>query len=280
MKKISVTLRYTVLILVGIMLIYPLLWMIGGTIKSNNEIFTSIGLFTANPIDSLWSVFYKAWITGSQYTMARYFYNTFFYLFFKILFTVVSVVPTAYAIVRFNFKFKKLVFGLVILTLLLPESLFFIPLFIFWSNLGVTDSYLPLIVPAFFATQSFFVFMLIQFIRGLPKELDEAAKLDGCNTFQTLIYIIVPLLKPAIMTIILLSFVWGMAEFQGPLIYISSVEKFPVSLAMKLAIDADAGVQYNQLFATSIIALVPSIVIFFAAQKSFIDGIATSGSKE
>ncbi|MFV0255386.1 MAG: carbohydrate ABC transporter permease [Erysipelotrichaceae bacterium] len=278
-KKISKFLRYGILVTVGILLIYPLLFMITGTVKSNQEIFTSLSLWPQDPTTNFFDVLKEAWDTGSQYTMTTYFKNSFIMVGGQIIGTVISSVPTAYAIARFDFKGKKLVFSLVIATLIIPISLFTIPLFILWSNLGFTDSFVPLIVPSFFATNSFLIFMLIQFFRTIPKTLDEAAILDGCNSFTTLTKVLVPIIKPTVVTMILLTFVWGMADFQGPLIYISTASKFPVTLALKLIIDADSSVQYNLVFAMSLISLLPSIIVFFMAQKYFVEGIASGSIK-
>lgn len=278
-KKIGTALRYAVLLFVGFILIYPLLFMITGTMKTNQEIFTSFSLLPQDPVDSIGNVFKEAWNTGTQYTMGTYFMNSFFFTFSVMIGTVLSAVPTAYAVSRFNFKGKKLVQMIIIITLIIPASLFTIPLFIFWSNLGFTDSYLPLIIPSFFATNSFFIFMLMQFFRTIPRSLDEAAVVDGCNSFTILTKILVPILKPSIVTILLLTFVWTMADFQGPLIYISSASKFPVTLALKLLIDGDALIPYNIVFAMSLLTILPSIVVFFFAQNAFIDGISAGSVK-
>lgn len=278
-KKLNKFIRYFILISVGFILIYPLLFMIFGTVKSNEEIFTSLSLLpntmAISPIES----FSAGWDTGTQYTMTTYFMNSFKYVGVNIIFTVLSVVPTAYAIARYEFKGKSIVFALVICTLLVPASLFTVPLFVLWTKLGVTNSYIPLVVPSLFATNSFFVFMLIQFFRTVPRSLDEAATIDGCNSFQTLTKVLVPVISPSIITVVLLTFVWGMADFQGPLIYISSAAKFPVTLAIKLLFDADVTVPYNIVFAMSLISLIPSVVVFFAAQKYFVEGIAAGGVK-
>lgn len=278
-KKISTILRYVILISVGFMLIYPLLFMVTGTVKSNNEIFTSLSLIPKDPIDNIGQVFKDAWNTGSQYTMTTYFKNSFLFVGACMIGNVVSCVPTAYAVSRFNFKGKRIIFSTIIVTLVVPASLFTIPMFIFWSSLGLTDSYMPLIIPSFFATNSFFIFMLIQFFRTIPKTLDEAAILDGCNSWTTLTKVLIHIIKPSIVTVLLLSFVWGMADFQGPLIYVSSASKFPVTLALKLMIDANVKIQYNQIFAMSLISLLPSIIVFFSAQKYFVEGLSAGSIK-
>lgn len=277
-RKINVFFRYTILCGVGFLLMYPLLWMLFASFKENSEIFTTLGLWPQNGFD--FSGYGEAFKTSTSHNILYYFLNTFEILIPKVILTVVSSVLTAYAIARFEFKGKKLVFSIVIATLLLPEVVLRIPTYLIWSNLGFLDTYVPLVAPAAFATDSFFIFMLIQFFRQIPKELDEAAKLDGCNSFQTLWYIFVPVLKPAIISVALFTFMWGMNDFQGPLIYISSTDKFTLSLLLRLSQDADSVINYSKVFAMSIMALLPSIIVFFTMQRYFIEGIASTGGKE
>lgn len=277
-KKINAGLRYTILIIVGFLMMYPLLWMIFASFKENSEIFTTLGLWPQDGFD--FSGYGAAIETSTAHNIFFYFLNTFEILIPKVILTVISSVLTAFAIARFEFKGKSLVFSLVIATLLLPEVVLRIPTYLIWSNLGALDSYVPLVAPAAFATDSFFIFMLIQFFRQIPNELDEAAKLDGCNALQTLWYIFIPVLKPAIISVALFTFMWGMNDFQGPLIYISSIDKYPLSLLLRLSQDADSVINYSKVFAMSIMALLPSIIVFFCAQKYFIEGIASTGGKE
>lgn len=277
-KKLNVIIRYVILCFVGFLLMYPLLWMFFASFKENSEIFTTLGLWPQNGFD--FSGYVDAFKTSTSHNILYYFMNTFEILIPKVILTVISSVLTAYAIARFNFKGKKLVFSLVIATLLLPEVVLRIPTYLIWSNLGMLDTYVPLVAPAAFATDSFFIFMLIQFFRQIPKELDEAAMLDGCNPLQTLWYVFVPVLKPAIISVGLFTFMWGMNDFQGPLIYITSTDKFTLSLLLRLSQDADSVINYGKVFAMSIMALLPSIIIFFFSQRYFIEGIASTGGKE
>lgn len=277
-KKLNVIIRYVILCFVGFLLMYPLLWMFFASFKENSEIFTTLGLWPQNGFD--FSGYVDAFKTSTTHNILYYFMNTFEILIPKVILTVISSVLTAYAIARFDFKGKKLVFSLVIATLLLPEVVLRIPTYLIWSNLGMLDTYVPLVAPAAFATDSFFIFMLIQFFRQIPKELDEAAMLDGCNPLQTLWYVFVPVLKPAIISVGLFTFMWGMNDFQGPLIYITSTDKFTLSLLLRLSQDADSVINYGKVFAMSIMALLPSIIIFFFSQRYFIEGIASTGGKE
>lgn len=271
---INAGIRYTLLIFVGFIMLYPLIWLLGASFKSNSEIFTSAG-FIPKQFD--FSGYVKGWETSTQYTFAKYFVNTFKIVIPKVIFTVISCTLTAYGFARFRFAGKKIMFAILISTLLLPNIVLRIPQFLMFRDFGWLNSFYPLFVPAAFATDTFFVFMLIQFMRGIPKDLEEAACIDGCNSFQTLIYILIPVLKPALISVSLFQFMWSMNDFLGPLIYLNSVEKYPVAIALKLSMDSSSTTQWSQVIAMSIIALIPSLIVFFSAQRHFVDGI-TAGS--
>ncbi|WP_207651093.1 carbohydrate ABC transporter permease [Clostridium sp. USBA 49] len=276
-RKFNLAIRYTLLTLVAFIMLYPIIWLIGASFKSNSEIFSSVG-FIPKKID--FTPYINGWKTGTQYTFGTYFLNTFKYVIPKVILTIISAVLTAYGFARFDFPFKKILFGLLIATLFLPQVVTKIPLYLFWKKLHLLDTFAPLFVGSAFAIDTFFVFMLIQFFRGIPRELDEAAKVDGCNSFMILLRILIPVLKPAIISVGLFQFMWSMNDFMGPLIYISSVNKYPVAIALKMAMDTTSGTfEWNQIIAMSLIGLLPSIILFFSAQKYFIEGIATSGLK-
>lgn len=276
-NTVNSAVRYSVLIIVGFIMLYPLLWMIGSSFKTNAEIFSSVGFI---PKSLNFDNYVKGWETSTEYSFTTYFINTFKILVPKVFFTIISTVITAYAFARFKIPGKKILFGILIGTLLLPEIVVRIPQYLIYKQFGWLDTYLPLIVPSAFGVDAFFVFMLVQFFRGIPKDLEEAAEIDGCNTFQTLIYVLVPILKPAIISVALFQFMWTMNDFMSPLIYLSSVEKYPVSIALKISMDASAAVEWNKILAMSVIVLLPSLIIFFFAQKYFVDGVSSSGLKE
>ncbi|MCV2363099.1 carbohydrate ABC transporter permease [Paucibacter sp. DJ1R-11] len=269
-------LRYLALGAVAIVMLYPLLWLVGASFKSNTEIYTEIGFWPAR-FD--FGAYAKGWKTSTEYTFATYFLNSFLITIPRILVTVISCVLVAYAFARFEFWGKKLLFSVMVGTMMLPLIILRLPQYLVFKELGWLDSYLPLIVPSAFATDTFFVFMLVQFLRGIPRDMEEAAQIDGCNALQLLWHIIVPLLKPAIISVIVFQFIWTMNDFMGPLIYLSTVEKYPVSLALKMSIGATEEVEWASVIAISVLALVPSVTVFFLAQKHFIEGATSSGVK-
>ena len=268
--------RYTVLLAVVVLMLYPLLWLVGASFKSNAEIFSEVGFW---PERFAFDAYAKGWKTSTEYTFATYFLNSFLITIPRIVVTVVSCVLVAYAFARFEFWGRKLLFGIMVATMMLPLIVLRLPQYLMFRQVGWLDTYLPLIVPSAFATDTFFVFMLVQFLRGIPRDMEEAALIDGCNAWQLLLYIIVPLLKPAIISVVVFQFIWTMNDFMGPLIYLASVEKYPVSLALKMSIGATEEVEWANVIAISVVALVPSVVVFFMAQRHFIEGAASSGIK-
>lgn len=276
-KRIKYVVLYSLLIIVAIIMLYPMLWLFGASFKNNAEIHSSIWFmpksFSIQP-------YIDGWRTGTQYTMGHYFANTFKIVIPRVIFTSISVTLTAYGFARFDFPFRKQCFALLIGTLLLPKVILRIPSYLMWNWFGLLDTYAPLTLPSLFATDALFVFMLIQFFRGIPKELDEAARIDGCGRFMTLIRILIPVIKPAITSIALFTFMWTMNDFIGPLIFISSVEKYPITIALRMSMDATgSGYDENRIIAMSIVSLIPSITVFMCAQSQFIDGITTGSVK-
>lgn len=275
-QHLQLALRYTVLGAMSVLMLYPIVWLVGASFKSNAEIFGSAGFWP-----STWNFesYVKGWKTSTEFTFATYFLNSFLIAVPRIVVTVVSCVLVAYAFARFEFWGKKILFSIMVGTMMLPLIVLRLPQYLVFRELGWLDSYLPLIVPSAFATDTFFVFMLVQFLRGIPRDMEEAALIDGCNALQLLWHIIVPLLKPAIISVIVFQFIWTMNDFMGPLIYLASVEKYPVSLALKMSIGATEEVEWANVIAISVVALIPSVAVFFAAQKHFIEGATSSGVK-
>lgn len=275
-ERISAAVRYMLLVAVGFIMLYPLIWLIGASLKTNSEIFANPGFIPDNPtLDG----YVKGWQTSTPYTFTHFFWNTFLIIFPKTLGTAVSCTAVAYGFARFEFPGKKILFASLIATLLLPNVVTRIPQYLLFRDLGWLDSFLPLWVPSALAGDAFFVFMLVQFLRAIPRDMEEAARVDGANSFQTLLFIVVPMLAPALISVCLFQFMWTMNDFLGPLIYISSVDKYPISLALKLSIDTTEAFEWNRILAMSVLALAPALIVFFLAQKYFIEGISTGGVK-
>ena len=221
-QKLGTVIKYIILIAVGFIMVYPLIWMVGATFKTNNEIFSNLTPFTAHPtLDG-----YKNAMNdyGGSINIFKAMLNTYSYVLPKVIFTVISATLTAYGFGRFNFVGRNVLFAALMATLFLPQVVMNVPQFILYNNFGWVDSeiYLPLIIPSLFAFDTYFVFMLIQFLRGIPRELDEAATIDGCNSIQTLIMVICPMLKPAMVSCALFQFMWSSNDYMGPLLYVKT----------------------------------------------------------
>lgn len=278
--KIARFFQYFVLIVVGFVMIYPLLWMIGATFKSNAEIFTGIGFIPTNPtLDG-----YVAAVTqnyGGDINIWRAFLNTYSYVIPKVIFTVISSVIAAYGFSRFKFKGRDILFSIMISTLFLPQVVLNVPQYLMYNTFGWINSplYLPLWVPTLFATETYFVYQLVQFMRSIPHDLDEAASIDGCDPVKILYKIICPMLSPSLVACGLFQFMWSCNDFMGPLLYVTTPTKYPMSIFVKLSMDGDAGFNWNRILALSLISIIPQLVVFFCAQDAFIDGIAAGSVK-
>ena len=278
--KIGRFFQYFVLILVGIIMIYPLVWMVGATFKTNAEIFSGIGFITKNPtlqgyIDAVTQNY------GGDISIWKAFVNTYSFVLPKVIFTVISSVIAAYGFSRFQFKGRDFLFGIMISTLFLPQVVLNVPQYLMYNSFGWINSpfYLPLWVPTLFATETYFVYQLVQFMRSIPHDLDEAAAIDGCGPVKILYKIIAPMLSPSLVACGLFQFMWSCNDYMGPLLYVQTPSKYPMSIFVKLSMDADSGFNWNRILALSLISIIPQLVVFFCAQDAFIDGISAGAVK-
>lgn len=277
--RFSALLRYVLLTAVGIVMVYPLLWMVGSTFKSNNEIFSGIHIIPRAPTLDGYVNAVKSY--GGDINLWKAMRNTYTIVLPRVLFTLLSSTVTAYGFARFRFRSSRFLFAVLMSTLFLPQVVLNVPQFLMYTRLGWVDSpvYLPLILPALFASESYFVFLLIQFLRSIPRELDEAATIDGCNSFQTLTKILVPMLSPALISVALFQFMWSSNDFMGPLLYVNTPARYPATIYVKLSMDADTGFAWNRVLAVSLISIIPSLAVFFLAQRRFVEGISAGSLK-
>ena len=276
-KKVKRLLSYIFVYGFGLFLIYPVLWLASSAFKNSSEIFTDISLM---PTVFNFDAFVEGFRGVGNANFFVFFINSFKIVIPVVLLTLVSGMLVAYGFARFNFPGKKLFFGLMIATLMLPTSVLTVLTYIMYNKFGWIDTYLPFIVPAAFSTSAFFVYMLVQFLRGIPRELDEAAKIDGCNSFLILVRILVPMCTPVLFSAAIFRFLWTWNDFFGNLIYINSVNKYPISLGLRMAIDNTAGsVNWSSIMAMSVVAILPPIILFFVAQDYFVEGITAGGVK-
>lgn len=275
-KTVNRIFTYLLIAVIGLALLYPIIWMFFASFKTNEEIYGSTRLL---PASFSFHNFVDGWRGNGVYTYARYFLNTFKLVIPVTLLTLISSSLAAYAFERFRFRGKNILFAVMIALLMLPNSVLMIPRYSMYSGWGWINTYLPFYVPAALASNSFFIYMLVQFLHGIPGELDESACIDGCGSFRILVQILLPLMKPALFSAGLFQFMWTYNDYLNQLIFINSGEKYTVSLALRMSLDAEAIVNWGKVMAISFIAVLPLMILFFAAQKYFVEGIATSGLK-
>lgn len=267
--------RHAIIIIGAVVMLYPLLWMIGSSLKPNDEIFTDPGLIPKH----LQPQNYPTGWAGVGVSFGHYFLNSTIISVFSIIGAVFSCSLAGYAFARLQFRGRRLWFAAMLVTVMLPFQVVVIPQYILFRSLGWINTYLPLIVPNFLATSGFLVFMMVQFIRGIPKSLDEAARIDGAGPFRVYWYIILPLLRPALVTTAIFTFEWTWNSFFEPLIYLNDPQKFTVPLGLRMFLDANEGSQWGPMFAMATLSLIPVFVVFVVFQRLIVEGVATSGLK-
>jgi len=262
----------------SVIMVYPILWWVGAAFKSNDEM-SSPSLF---PTNWLWSNFTDGWYALPKYSFTHFYINTFELILGVLITSVLSCSIVAFGFARLDFPLKSFWFSILMVTLMLPSQVTMVPQYIMFNAFGWVNSYLPFYVPHALAGGiggPFFIFLLIQFIRAIPKDLDESAKMDGCSWFGIYWRIIMPLTKPALVTVAIYCFLWNWDDFFGHLLYINSVDKYTVGLALKLFVDSQSALPWGQLLAMSLVSVIPSLIIFFMAQRHFVDGIASGAVK-
>jgi multiple sugar transport system permease protein len=263
------------LILGALVMIYPLLWLASSSLKPANLIFSDLSLWPARIRPENYS---DGW-RGAALPFSTFFMNSFIIAGLAVIGNVFACSLVAYAFARLNFAFKKTLFALMMLTIMLPLHATLIPQYALFYNIGWVNTYLPLVVPKFLAVDAFFIFLMIQFIRGIPRELDEAATVDGAGPFRIYWSVILPLLTPAIVTTAVFSFIWTYQDFLSPLVYLTSMELYTVPQGLSLLNSSKGASSWGPLLAMSLLSLVPLFVVFFLFQKRLIEGIATTGLK-
>jgi multiple sugar transport system permease protein len=265
--------KHALLILFGLAMIYPLLWMFTSSLLPNSAIFDD------NTTEA-WSFdnYILGW-TALGYPFGRFLLNSFLVAALSIVGTLMSCSLAAYAFARMEFRGKRILFAVMIMTIMLPFQVTIVPQYIVFNFFGLTDSFVPMILPKFLAVEAFFVFLMVQFMRGLPRNLDDAAALDGAGPLRTFWSIILPLCKPALAVTAVFTFIWTWNDFFTPLLYLNNPERFTVALGLNVFQDATGASNYGALFAMATVSLIPVFVIFLVAQRALVQGIATTGLK-
>jgi len=264
-----------VVLLLAVGMLYPLVWMIVSSFRTNNEIFTNPSLI---PNSLNLSNYINGW-NAQQFPFGHYFLNSIFVTGTSIIGNLISCSLAAFAFARLRFRMKRFWFGLMLATVMLPEQVTLVPQYLIFARLGWLNTYLPLIAPKFLAVDAFFVFLLVQFMRTVPRELDEAAWLDGCGPFQIYTRIMLPLTMPALATTAIFTFIWTWNDFFRPIVFISNASLYTLPMALNLYVDPTGGTNWGYVFAMSVLSLIPVFVFFVLGQKLLIQGISTTGLK-
>lgn len=268
---------HAALIAAVIIMIYPLLWMLGSSFRPSTRTFTAVGLWPGD--DFTLENYIEGWRALGFVTFGRFFANSALIAVLAILGNLLSCSLAAYAFARLEFPGRRIYFALMLGTLMLPYHVLLIPQYVMFYEFGWVNTILPLVVPKFLATDAFYVFLMVQFIRGLPKELTESAKMDGCGHLRIFTRIILPLTLPALGTTAVFTFIHTWNDFLTPLIYLTTPENYTVPLGLRLFLDQTGETSYGSLFAMSILSLGPIIGFFIAFQRTLVQGIATTGIK-
>ena len=275
-KTISVVMYHLLVAAFGFVMIYPVLWMISGSLKTNVEI--TSGALTLIPRYWRWENFTNGWRGFAGVSFATFFRNSFVIAISSTIGITISSAVVAYSFARNKYKGRAILFTIMLSTMMIPGQVIMIPQFLIFHRFGLVNTFVPLILPSFFGG-AFFIFLIMQFMVSIPKELDEAAICDGCNRYTVFGRIILPLLKPALITTALIQFYWAWDNFMGPLIYLNNPRLFTVSLALRMFADTASITDYGAMFAMSTLSLLPVFIMFLFFNKHLVEGINTSGIK-
>jgi multiple sugar transport system permease protein len=268
--------RHVLLSIAALVMLYPLLWMIVSSLKPDELIFSRP---TALPTSLDFSNYVEGW-TALATSFTTFYWNSFLIASLAVIGNLAACSLTAFAFARLEFRFKRIWFALMLGTLMLPYHVTLVPQYVLFLNLGWVNTFLPLVVPKFLATDAFFIFLMVQFFRGIPREIDEAAIMDGCGPWRIYWKIMLPLSTPVLATAAIFSFIWTYDDFLGPLIYLNDMQTYTVPLALRAFVDSSGGESlYGELFAMSALSLVPVFAVFLAFQRLIIRGVALGALK-
>lgn len=256
--------------------LYPILWMIASSLKESSQVFIDaqsliLAVFKFENYANGWRGF-----GGIDFGV--FFRNTFIVVILATLGTLISCPFIAYGFARVDFKFKSFWFMTIMVSMMLPSQIVMIPQYIIFDKLHCLNTYIPLVLPLWFGS-AFFIFQHMQFFRSIPNELDEAAKLDGCSRFQIYTSVLLPLIKPSLVTSCIFQFYWKWDDFFGSLIYLNKPKLYTLSVALRLFSDPSSTTDWGAMFAMGVLSLIPPVLIFFIFQKYIVEGISTSGLK-
>ena len=268
-------LKHAFLIAAGIAMLYPVLWLVVASLRPTDEIFRDPSL-AINNVDP--SNYVDGW-TALSSPFSTFLLNSSIVVIGCIIGNLLSCSLAAYAFARLEFTGKRLWFAIMLASIMLPIHVVIVPQYVLYAQLGWVNTFIPLILPKMLATDAFFIFLMVQFIRGIPRQLDEAARLDGCGHFKIFSRIILPLMTPALGTTVIFTFIWTWNDFFSQLIFLTKPEMYTVPLALRAFMDVTSGTNWGPMFAMSVVSLIPVFLAFLFGQRFLVSGIATTGGK-
>ncbi|MFF7644872.1 ABC transporter permease subunit [Streptomyces canus] len=274
-RAVRAPLKHFLLALCTLTMLYPVLWMVVSSLRPNSQIFRSAGLALTHPRFENYS---NGWNAFSQ-PFSHYMINSAIVVTGAILGNLLACSLAAYAFARLEFRAKRVWFAIMLVTIMLPIHVIIVPQYVLYSELGWVNTFLPLIVPKFLATDAFFIFLMVQFIRGIPREIDEAARIDGAGHARIFFHVILPLMVPALATTAIFTFIWTWNDFYTQLIYLTDPDMYTTPLALRTFVDQQSATDWGSVFAMSVVSLVPVFLVFLAGQRFLLRGIATTGGK-
>jgi multiple sugar transport system permease protein len=267
--------KHALLIAFGLVMLYPLLWMVSSSVKPTDTIFRDPGLWP-RAVDL--GNYTDGW-TALRHPFSHYLVNSAVIAAGAVVGNLLSCSLAAYAFARLEFRGRRFFFAAMLATLMLPIHVLIVPQYIMFAQVGWINTFLPLIVPKLLATDAFFVFLMVQFIRGLPRELDEAARIDGAGHPRIFLRVILPLMLPALATTTIFTFIWTWNDFFSQLIYLTDPQMYTVPVALRSFVDSTVATSWGSMFAMSVVSLLPIFLAFLIGQRYLIKGIATTGMK-
>ena len=275
-KRVRSVLFHTFVLAVTAVVLYPALWMVMSSLKPTADIIGNVSLW---PEGASLDNFAKALEGIGGVSFWTFFWNSMILAVASVVGIAMSASVSAYAFARINFAGRKIWFGLMIGSLLLPVHVVIIPQYIIFNNLGLVNSFIPLLLGKFLAAEAFFVFLMVQFMRNLPRELDEAARIDGAGHVRIFTAIMLPLMKPALVTSAIFAFIWSWNDFLGPLLYLKDPSLASLPIALRLFVDQTSTSDYGAQMAMAVLALIPVLLFFLVFQRYLVEGVATQGLK-
>ncbi|MEC2343032.1 carbohydrate ABC transporter permease [Paenibacillus barengoltzii] len=275
-KWVNQTIIYVIVTFLAAVILVPFFWMVSTALQADGDIFAWPPQWIPDPPQ--WHNFVEAW---TAMPFDRYLFNTIFIVVLGIVAELISATIVAYGFARFRFPGSGLIFLVLLATMMLPFHVTLIPTFLIWQKFGLVGQFDPLVLRAWTAWGPFYIFLLRQFFMTLPRELDDAAEMDGSNFFQTFVYIMLPQVKPALLAVAIFAFRGYWNDFLGPLIYLSDMKMYTLNVGMYFFMGGvNEAPQWNYLMAMSTLVALPVILLFFMAQRYFIEGITFTGMKD